>query len=115
MAAKTNCEIVDYTAAPIFMEGREKGAHEWLIEFKKPPTDQKQFTNLLDQYLQEVNSDYEAKRYNNTTLNLPTVHFGREKVFYDWLKAKDKVGGQHKVPRLANTRYYLEELLQLNA
>ncbi|WP_435578264.1 GH3 auxin-responsive promoter family protein [Gilvibacter sp.] len=115
VAAKTNCEIVDYTAAPIFMEGREKGAHEWLIEFKKPPTDQKQFTSLLDQYLQEVNSDYEAKRYNNTTLNLPTVHFGREKVFYDWLKAKDKLGGQHKVPRLANTRDYLEELLKLNA
>ncbi|ARV11489.1 hypothetical protein BTO09_03675 [Gilvibacter sp. SZ-19] len=115
VAQETQCEIVDYTAAPIFMKGKDKGAHEWLIEFKTPPQNQKEFTKLLDKYLQEVNSDYEAKRYNNTTLNLPTVHFGREKVFYDWLKAKDKLGGQHKVPRLANTRDYLEELLKLNA
>jgi len=110
----TQSEIVDYTAAPIFMEGREKGSHEWMIEFKKPPTDFNQFTNLLDRSLQEVNSDYEAKRFNNTTLNAPTIHFGREKLFYDWLKEKDKLGGQHKVPRLSNTRDYLEELLQLN-
>ena len=115
VALETNCEIVDYTAAPIFMEGREKGAHEWLIEFKRPPKDAQQFATLLDKFLQQENSDYEAKRYNNTTLNAPKVHFGREKVFYDWLKSKDKLGGQHKVPRLANNREYLEELLKLNA
>ena len=115
VARQTGCEIVDYTAAPIFMEGRAKGAHEWLIEFKSPPRDHQEFSELLDKYLQEVNSDYEAKRYNNTTLNPPTVHIGREKVFYDWLKSKDKLGGQHKVPRLANTRDYLEELLSMNA
>ena len=115
VARQTGCELVDYTAAPIFMEGRAKGAHEWLIEFKSPPRDHQEFSELLDKYLQEVNSDYEAKRYNNTTLNPPTVHIGREKVFYDWLKSKDKLGGQHKVPRLANTRDYLEELLSMNA
>jgi hypothetical protein len=110
----TQTEIVDYTAAPIFMEGREKGAHEWVIEFKKPPSDFTKFSKLLDQSLQEVNSDYEAKRFNNTTLNPPTIHCGRERLFYDWLKEKDKLGGQHKVPRLSNTRDYLEELLNLN-
>ena len=110
----TQSEIVDYTAAPIFMEGRDKGSHEWVIEFKKPPTDFTKFSQLLDQSLQEVNSDYEAKRFNNTTLNAPTIHCGRERLFYDWLKEKDKLGGQHKVPRLSNTRDYLEELLNLN-
>ncbi len=81
-----NCEIVDYTAAPIFMEGKEKGAHEWIIEFKTPPNNMESFKFELDKALQEINSDYEAKRYNNMTLNLPTVHQAREKLFYDWLK-----------------------------
>ena len=111
----THSEIVDYTAAPIFMKGKEKGAHEWVIEFKKPPTDFENFTVLLDKALQQVNSDYEAKRYNNTTLNAPKVHFGRERLFYDWLKQHDKLGGQHKVPRLSNSRDYIEQLLSLNS
>ncbi len=113
-AAATNCEIVDYTAAPIFMEGREKGAHEWIIEFKRRPEDQEVFNTTFDLALQSVNSDYEAKRFNNTTLNKPKIHYARERLFYDWLKAKNKLGGQHKVPRLSNTREYIEELLQMN-
>lgn len=110
----TQTEIVDYTAAPIFMKGREKGSHEWIIEFKTPPTDFERFSFLLDRSLQEVNSDYEAKRQNNMTLHAPKIHCARERLFYDWLKEKDKLGGQHKVPRLSNTRDYLEELLDLN-
>src|SRR5690606_30522376 len=110
----TNSEIVDYTAGPIFMNGREKGAHEWIIEFKSPPEDLQSFSQLLDSALQEVNSDYEAKRFNNTTLNAPKIHPARERLFYDWLKEKNKLGGQHNVPRLSNTRDYLEELLHLN-
>ncbi|MBK5212070.1 MAG: GH3 auxin-responsive promoter family protein [Flavobacteriaceae bacterium] len=110
----TNAEIVDYTAAPIFMDGKEKGAHEWIIEFKTAPKDLYSFTQILDSALQEVNSDYEAKRFNNTTLNAPKIHHARERLFYDWLKEKNKLGGQHKVPRLSNTRDYLEELLLLN-
>lgn len=110
----TNAEIVDYTVAPIFMEGREKGAHEWIIEFKSPPKDLHTFTQILDSALQEVNSDYEAKRFNNTTLNIPKIHLARERLFYDWLKEKNKLGGQHKVPRLSNSRNFLEELLILN-
>ena len=110
----TQTEIVDYTAAPIFMEGKEKGAHEWIIEFKTPPKDFDFFSKLLDKSLQEVNSDYEAKRYNDTTLKAPTIHCAKEKLFYDWLKEKNKLGGQHKVPRLSNSRAYLEELLHLN-
>lgn len=109
----TNCEIIDYTVAPIFMEGKEKGAHEWIVEFKTPPKDFDNFTIQLDLALQEVNSDYEAKRYNNMTLNMPTVHQARKDLFYDWLKKNDKVGGQHKVPRLSNSRTYLEELLKM--
>ena len=110
----TQCEIMDYTAAPIFMEGREKGAHEWIIEFKTPPKDLSLFTKSLDNALQDVNSDYQAKRFNNTTLNMPKVHVARQRLFYDWLKQKNKLGGQHKVPRLSNKRDFIEQLLQLN-
>ncbi len=109
-----NCEIVEYTAAPIFMKGREKGAHEWVIEFKKPPQDLEQFALLLDTSLQELNSDYEAKRKNNSTLNPLQVHVARYRLFYDWLKSQNKLGGQHKIPRLSNSRKYIDELLQLN-
>ncbi|SFN53891.1 GH3 auxin-responsive promoter [Bizionia echini] len=111
---KTKSEIVDYTAAPIFMEGKEKGAHEWIIEFKTPPENIHYFNELFDNALKALNSDYEAKRYNNMTLNKPTIHIAREQLFYDWLKANDKLGGQHKIPRLSNTRDYLEALLELN-
>ncbi len=113
-AGITHSEILDYTAGPIFMEGKEKGAHEWIIEFKTPPKDFKNFKEVLDRSLQEVNSDYEAKRFNNTTLNPPIVHPGRENLFYDWLKAHGKLGGQHKIPRLSNSRDFVEELLKLN-
>lgn len=109
----TNCEIVDYTVAPVFMEGKEKGAHEWIIEFKTPPMEFDTFRKELDLALQEINSDYEAKRYNNMTLNMPVIHQAREKLFYDWLKKNDKLGGQHKIPRLSNSRKYVEELLEL--
>ena len=110
----TQCEILDYTAAPIFMEGREKGAHEWIIEFKTPPKDLSLFTKSLDSALMDVNSDYQAKRFNNITLNMPKVHVARQRLFYDWLKQKNKLGGQHKVPRLSNKRNFIEELLHLN-
>lgn len=110
----TQSEIVDYTVAPIFMEGKEKGAHEWMIEFKTPPKDINEFTQLLDQALQDVNSDYEAKRFNNTTLNLLKLNVARKNLFYDWLKKEGKLGGQHKVPRLSNTRELLDILRKMN-
>ncbi|AYN69054.1 hypothetical protein D1013_17540 [Euzebyella marina] len=111
---KTGAEIKDYTAGPVFMDGNEKGAHEWIIEFRTPPKDLAYFTEFLDNALKSLNSDYEAKRYNNITLKSPKVHMARENLFYDWLKAKDKLGGQHKIPRLSNKRDYIEELLHMN-
>lgn len=112
---RTQAEIKDYTAAPIFMEGKEKGAHEWLIEFKTPPKDINYFSELFDNALKSLNSDYEAKRYNNMTLKKPKINIARENLFYDWLKKNNKLGGQHKVPRLSNTRQYIDELLSLNS
>ena len=112
---RTKAEIKDFTAAPIFMEGKEKGAHEWLIEFKTPPRDQNYFNELFDNALKALNSDYEAKRYNNITLNKPKINIARENLFYDWLKQNNKLGGQHKVPRLSNTRDYMDDLLGLNS
>ncbi|HMB64444.1 MAG TPA: GH3 auxin-responsive promoter family protein [Eudoraea sp.] len=111
---KTGAEIKDYTVAPIFMSGKEKGAHEWIIEFRKAPDEIEYFTEFLDNALKSLNSDYEAKRYNNMTLKMPRVHVARENLFYDWLKSKDKLGGQHKIPRLSNEREYVEELLNMN-
>ena len=111
---KTSSEIKDYTAAPIFMSGKEKGGHEWIIEFRKPPEEIDYFTEFLDNALKSLNSDYEAKRYNNITLKMPKVHIARENLFYDWLKSKDKLGGQHKIPRLSNKRDYIDELLRMN-
>lgn len=106
----TNSEIVDYTVAPIFMKDKEKGAHEWIIEFKKTPENTETFQKILDETLQSLNSDYEAKRYNNMTLNPLVLQVARPGLFYDWLKKQDKLGGQHKIPRLSNQRDYLEQL-----
>ena len=110
---ETDAEVIDYTVAPIFMNGKEKGAHEWIIEFRKKPEDISKFSQLLDKNVQSVNSDYEAKRYNNMTLNPLVVNVARTNLFYDWLKNQDKLGGQHKIPRLSNQRDYLEQLLSL--
>ena len=106
----TQTEVVDYTVAPVFMEGKEKGAHEWMIEFKKNPIDISVFQKALDDSIQSLNSDYEAKRYNNMTLNPLVINVARKNLFYDWLKDRDKLGGQHKIPRLSNQRDYLEQL-----
>src|SRR5690606_34041917 len=107
---ETGAHVADYTVAPIFMDGREKGAHVWIIEFDKYPEDIEKFRELLDEHLQAVNSDYEAKRYNNMTLNPLVLNVARPKLFYDWLKQQDKLGGQHKIPRLSNERHYIEQL-----
>ena len=106
----TGTELVDYTVAPVFMIEKEKGAHEWMIEFKKNPTDIAFFQKVLDETLQSLNSDYEAKRFNNMTLNPLVINIARPNLFYDWLKEKHKLGGQHKIPRLSNERDYLEQL-----
>ena len=106
-AAKVmDLDIVDYTAGPIFMEANKKGTHQWLIEFKKPPKDTHKFTELLDRFLKEVNSDYEAKRYKDMTLGMPKVNIAKKNLFYNWMAQKNKLGGQHKVPRLSNQRNY---------
>lgn len=110
---KTQATITDFTVAPIFMDGKEKGGHEWIIEFAKKPKNLDYFTELLDNALKSLNSDYEAKRYNNMTLKSPVVHEATEGLFYKWLKQRGKLGGQHKVPRLSNKRDFIEELLAL--
>ena len=111
---KTNACIKDYTVGPIFMNGDSTGgAHEWIIEFEKTPNSLNDFNTTLDLALQNCNSDYEAKRYNNMTLAKPTIHSARKDLFYDWLKTKGKLGGQHKIPRLSNKRDFIEELLNL--
>ncbi|MDO6599474.1 GH3 auxin-responsive promoter family protein [Tenacibaculum sp. 1_MG-2023] len=110
---KTDASILDYTVGPIFMSENQKGGHEWIIEFNKKPSNIAYFTELLDNALKAINSDYEAKRYNNMTLGMPTIHVAEDGLFYAWLSAKGKLGGQHKIPRLSNKRDFVEELLKL--
>ena len=110
----TEAEIKEYTAAPVFMDGSSKGYHEWLIEFSKEPNNISVFGEVFDKSLQKLNSDYEAKRKNNFTLNAPKITIARQNLFYDWLRTKGKLGGQNKVPRLFNNRDYIDSILQLN-
>ena len=112
---KTKAEICDYTVAPIFMDDNRSGGHEWLIEFTKEPKNLDYFSELIDNSLKASNSDYEAKRYNNLTLAPPKITVAKSGLFYNWLKQQGKLGGQHKVPRLSNSRKFLEELLQLES
>ena len=111
---KTGAEVSEYTAAPIFMDEQAKCRHQWLIEFAKEPADLEQFAQLLDQRLQELNSDYEAKRFKDITLQPLQLIKARKGLFNEWLKMRGKLGGQHKVPRLSNSREHITTLLQLN-
>lgn len=111
---KTGAEVSEYTAAPVFMDANAKCRHQWLIEFAKRPEDLQQFADLLDKRLQEINSDYEAKRYKDITLQHLEIMEARQNLFNDWLKMHGKLGGQHKVPRLSNSRDIIEQLIKLN-
>ena len=111
---QTGAEVLEYTAAPVFMDEHGKCRHQWLIEFNRQPQDLSQFAQLLDQQLQTVNSDYEAKRYKNITLQPLEIVVARPGLFNDWLKQHGKLGGQHKVPRLSNERTHIEQLLKIN-
>lgn len=114
VCVQTKSLVCNYTAAPIFMKQETQGAHEWIIEFEKVPENISEFTELLDKALQDENSDYEAKRYKNITLHELKLNIARKGLFYEWLSRNKKLGGQHKVPRLSNSRKLLEELLQMN-
>ena len=111
---ETGAEVTNYSAAPVFMSGKERGRHQWLIEFGKMPDSIDNFADKLDAALQSLNSDYEAKRYKGIALDRPEVIAARKGVFEEWLRRKGKLGGQHKIPRLSNSREYIEEMLKIN-
>ena len=111
---KHQCRIIDYTVAPRFMKSGKKGNHDWIIEFSKEPKSIDDFMSDLDLSIQQNNTDYKAKRFKNITLDKPILHMARENLFYDWLKSKNKVGGQNKIPRLSNDRRFFEELINMN-
>lgn len=112
-AARTQCLVHEYTVAPIYMKNNVKGCHEWLIEFVKQPDNLEQFIRLLDEKLKELNSDYEAKRHKNTTLGQPIIRVLPTGTFHQWFVSHNKVGGQNKLPRLSNSRRYVDELMTL--
>jgi hypothetical protein len=111
---KTQSEVLEYSAAPVFMDDHAKCRHQWLIEFSREPKDLHEFEQLLDKKLQEINSDYEAKRFHDITLQHLEIIKARSGLFNDWLKSKGKLGGQHKVPRLSNNRKNIDEMLNMN-
>lgn len=110
----TGAQVLEYTAAPVYMDSKGKCHHQWLIEFAQMPDSLQKFSETLDLSLQKINSDYEAKRYKNITLQHLEIVMARKGLFNDWLKSKGKLGGQHKVPRLSNTRKHIDELLNMN-
>ena len=110
---KTNAAIDNFTAGPVYLGDGKKGSHEWVIEFSRIPDDLTRFTQLLDEKLREVNSDYDAKRYKDIALQEPKVHAASMGTFYSWMKSRGKLGGQHKVPRLSNNREFLDEILPM--
>lgn len=110
----TDAIVKEFTAAPVFMKDKEKGSHEWIIEFEKTPKSFNQFAEILDHSLQELNSDYEAKRYKDITLKRLKLNVARKDLFFDWMKSRGKLGGQNKVPRLSNSREYIDDLLEMN-
>lgn len=110
---KTGAKIREYTAAPVYMSSQIKGKHQWLIEFEQKPHSIQIFAQILDNTLKSLNSDYEAKRYKNMTLDFPDVKEARQGLFYDWLKKRGKLGGQNKIPRLSNTREYIDSMLSI--
>ena len=110
----TSAKVLEYTAAPVFMDADAKCRHQWLIEFAQEPSSLEKFADILDEALQQINSDYEAKRYKNKTMQRLEIVAARKGLFNDWLKSIGKLGGQHKVPRLSNSRKHIEELLEMN-
>ena len=110
---RTNAYIEEYTVAPVYMKNGDKGSHEWLIEFRKSPSNMNYFREALDNALKAVNSDYEAKRYKDMTLTAPVIHAMPEGTFFEWMKKRGKLGGQNKVPRLSNDRKYVDDILSL--
>lgn len=111
----THASVKDFTGAPIYMKDNESGAHEWIFEFCQIPKSIEEFTKVFDETLKAINSDYEAKRYNDMTLKMPVVHIAKDNLFYEWMSQRGKLGGQNKVPRLSNDREYIEPLLKLNS
>ena len=111
---KTGAVISDYTAAPVYFNNNQNASHEWLIEFETPPENLEYFAEVFDNALKSLNSDYEAKRYHNMILGPPLIHTMKKGTFYNWLKQRGKLGGQHKVPRLSNNRIYVDEIKQVN-
>lgn len=109
----TGAEVLEFTLAPEYMQADKQGRHEWLIEFSKNPDNSAAFASLLDAELRKINADYDAKRYQDMALLPARVHSAPPGLFYQWMKSRNKLGGQHKVPRLSNTREYLDPLLEL--
>ncbi len=110
---QTGAEIDNFTAAPIYLEKSKQGGHEWIIEFKNPPNDLSEFKHVLDKTLREINSDYDAKRAHDIALVAPTIHSVAEGTFYNWMKKRGKLGGQNKVPRLSNSREFVDDILAM--
>ena len=108
---RTGAIVGDYTAGPRYIDQSNKGGHEWIIEFKKSPNDLNKFIEVLDKTMRRINSDYDAKRFKNIALEKPLIHAVPDGTFYAWMKKRNKLGGQNKVPRLANSREYLDDIL----
>ncbi len=113
-SAATGAQVLNYTAAPVYAGDSNHGCHQWLIEFAAPPADPDAFMRILDEQLQQVNSDYAAKRAGSIFLDPPTLTIAATGLFDRWLGSTGKLGGQRKIPRLSNNRDIIDDMLSFN-
>lgn len=112
-----NCSVTDFTVAPVFMEAGQEGAaftkgrHKWVVEFGRTPQDISAFAKELDYQLTLQNSDYEAKRSGNATMEQLELIAVPKGSFEEWMEKRGKLGGQNKVPRLYHNQNYIQSLL----
>ncbi|HYG19887.1 MAG TPA: GH3 auxin-responsive promoter family protein, partial [Ohtaekwangia sp.] len=112
---RTGAVIDNFTAGPVYLAAGKKGGHEWIIEFIVRPASMDEFTQILDDTLRSINSDYDAKRRHDMALVAPVIHCVEEGTFYNWMKRRGKLGGQNKVPRLSNSREFVDDILKMMA
>jgi hypothetical protein len=100
MTSEFNIQLKDYTVAPI-IDGH-KGYHRWMIEFETTPNDISEFEIKLDGYLRELNSDYDAKRFNDYILQPLKITILPKDSFSKWLEYNQRKNVQSKIPKLVN-------------
>jgi len=114
--SKFSVSAKEFTVAPRFAEDGHPIGHTWAIELFSHHESTLSAFDLgvtLDKELKLLSSDYDAKRTGDLVLQMPDIHLVESGTFESWLKENNKLGGQHKILRLSNTRAFLDQILRV--